>query len=189
MSLPPVPTPARPKTVTTAAGLLLAAVVVLLAQVPAYVYDLARFGAVVERAAAVTGASAADVHAEKSASDTTDGFALFVLALCVILLIYCARGILRPNHVARVLTAVTCGALLLCCGGVFALNAFMPAGSDLDRQVADAQNAMYPAWTMIVQYLGLLLYPLLTAALVLLLVPSANRYYRPRYVAYLVPVE
>jgi hypothetical protein len=88
-----------------------------------------------------------------------------------------------------VLTAVTCAALLLCCGGVVALSAFMPARTDLDRQVIEVQDAMYPAWTTALQYVGLLLYPLLAAALVLLVVPSANRYYRPRYVAYLVPVE
>jgi hypothetical protein len=181
--------PGRPWSVTVASGLLLAAILVLLAQLPVYVYDLLNFGAVVDGAAAAIGASASDAAAAKSASNVTDGVVLVLFGLCVLLLLVCVRGISRPSDPARIATVATCGALFLCCGGQLGVNSVLSGRqSDLMREIAIRQDASYPAWTGLVDYLDLLIYPLLLGALILLLLPASSRYFRPPYRAYLVPL-
>jgi hypothetical protein len=171
---------------------LLLTVLVFGTQLLAYAYDLVRYPVMVDRAAGSIGADAADVSAEKTASGTTDGIALVILVLCVGVLLLCVAGLRRGSPRARVGTLVTCVALLVCCGGVLLTDNLVPisAQSALRTAAIRLADASYPGWVDVLSYLGLLVYPLLLTATVLLLVPASTRFFRrPAYLVYLVPVD
>jgi len=188
---PPQPPRARrPWTIRVVSYLLLLAVAVLLLQLAAYVYDLTAFGAVVDRAGRAVRASPADLDAATSASNISDAVALAVLLLCVLALLAGTAGIRRASPGGRVLSLVGCAVLLTCCTGVSVSNVVLAAPtSALDREITRLQDASYPYWVTVADYAGLLLYPLLLLAFVLLLLPASNRYFRPAGPIYLLPLD
>jgi hypothetical protein len=187
---PPLPRWRRPRTVTVATGALLGAAAVLLLQAAACVYDLANYGALVDRAGRMTGATAADISSEKSASNDGDATTLVVLLACVLVLLVGIAGIRRASNRARLLTVVVCVALVMCCTGTLIANDLVaPHTTALEQEAARLQDASYPTWLAVADVAALLIYPLLLGAFVLLLLPPSNRYFRPAAPIYLVPVD
>ncbi|GAA5177095.1 hypothetical protein GCM10023322_00900 [Rugosimonospora acidiphila] len=187
---PPTPRWRRPWTVTVAIGALLGTAAVLLAQAAAVLYDLVNYGKLVDLAGELTHASAADIGTEKSQSDTSDATTLLVVLIGVLVLLLAAAGVRRASNRARLLTLLTSGLLLVGCGATLAVdNLFAPPTSVLQHEAIRLQDASYPGWVNLAELAGLLIYPLLLGAFVLLLLPASNRYFRSPQPIYLVPAD
>ncbi|GIH13321.1 hypothetical protein Raf01_14930 [Rugosimonospora africana] len=180
----------RPWTVTVATGALLGTAAVLLLQAAACVYDLAKYPALVDRAGRATGATAADIGTEKSASNSGDAVTLVVLLVCVLVLLTSAAGLRRASNRARLVSLAASVALLMCCTGtVVANNLVASQNTALEREAVRLQDASYPAWFAAADAAALLIYPLLLVTFVLLLLPVSNRFFRAERLVYLVPVD
>ncbi len=180
----------RPWTVTVATGALLGTAAVLLLQAAACVYDLVSYPALVDRAGRATGATAADIGSEKSASNGGDAVTLIVLLACVVVLVAAAAGIRRGSNRARLLSLGACVALLMCCTGTVVANS-LTAGhrTALEQEAVRLQDASYPAWLAVADIAVLFAYPLLFGAFVLLLLPASDRFFRLGSPVYIVPLN
>jgi hypothetical protein len=129
------------------------------------------------------GASPQEATQERRADRVTDGVAIAVLLLTSAVLLVPALRLRRGRPVARVLSCVAgVGATLCCCGGyglgVAARSA--PDASELQAEVSRLSARETPVWVGLIALPSVLVAPLAIAAVVLLLVPPSNRFFRPR---------
>jgi hypothetical protein len=160
-------------------------VAALLALLPlvSLVYDLTHFGDVLRRAAERTAASPTEVSQALSANRIVNGVALAVVLLTAAALFVPVRWLRRGNPVARVLSCVAgAGAALCCCTGygLGMTGQSSPNGSDLQSEVSRLSVRETPAWVGLISLPAVLVAPLAITAVVLLLVPASNRFFRPQ---------
>jgi hypothetical protein len=183
--LPGVPAsgrPGRPATVTVAFILLVAAAVLVLLPIISLVYELTHFEELLRRAAERTGSDAA---AQADARDTEQiggALTIGVLVLASAGLLVPSVFLLRGSNVSRVLSCIAAGLAAVCCvgGGVLAIaSQSAPDTSELQRELTRLQTDETPTWVGL-SVLPTALVPLLAiAALVMLVLPASNRFFRP----------
>jgi hypothetical protein len=179
---PPPGRPAPPVTVKLSVSLLRLAAADILLRLISLGYDLGHFDDILHRAAERTGASPQDISNQRTGNLVADGVMIGVVLLIGAALLVPSFWLARGSPVARVLSCVSAGLVaLLCCGGLALAIAGQSAsrGSDLQSEVMRLTMDETPAWVTL-SALASVLTPLLAlAALVLLLVPPSNRFFRP----------
>ncbi len=179
---PPTGRPTPPLTVKLSVSLLRLAAVDVLLRVISLGYDLGHFDDILHRAAERTGASPQDISNQRTGNLVADGVMIGVVLLTAAALLVPSFWLSRGSPVARVLSCVAAGLVaLLCCGGLALAIASQSAsrGSDLQSEVVRLTVDETPAWVALSSLLSVLAPPLALAALVLLLVPPSNRFFRP----------
>jgi hypothetical protein len=168
--------------VTIAFVLLVLAGVLILLPLISLIYDLAHFDDLLRRAVERTGndpAARAQAHATELVGNT---IAIVLVVLTSVALLVPAVFLPRGSNVGRILSCIGAGLAALCCCAGAALafaGQSAPDTSDLQREVTRLQAEETPAWVGL-SVLPAALVPLLgIAALVLLVVPPSNRFFRP----------
>jgi hypothetical protein len=174
--------PSRPWSVSAASVLLVVAAVLAALPLVSLVYDLTHFDDVLRRAAERTGASPLEVSQQRTANRIVNSVAIAAVLLTSAALLVPAPWLRRGSPVARVLACVAgVGAALCCCTGyglgVTAQNS--RSGSELQSEVSRLSVQETPAWVGLVALPSVLVVPLAITAVVLLLVPPSNRFFRP----------
>jgi hypothetical protein len=175
--------PARPATVTAASVLLIVAAVLVLLPLVSVIYQLTHFDDVLRRAAERTGARPQEVDRERTFNQLTSWFTAGALMFISTALFVPTLWMRRGNPVARLLSSAAAGAATLCCCSAVGLAAASGQGSAnrsvLQTEATRLAQQETPGWVGFTALLALLV-PLFTiGALVLLLVPSSNRYFHP----------
>jgi hypothetical protein len=168
--------------VSLASALLLAAAVLALLPLVSLVYDLVHFGDVLRRAAERTAASPREVSQERGANRIVNGVAIGVVLLTAAALFVPALWLRRGNPVARVLSCVAgVGAALCCCTGygLGMAGQSSQTSSELQSEVSRLSVRETPAWVGLIGLPAVLVAPLAITAVVLLLLPPSNRFFRP----------
>jgi hypothetical protein len=179
-----VPGPrARPATVTAAFALLVISSALLLLPLVAMFYELTHFDAVLRRAADRTAASPREVGQEHAANQLTGWTAASALVLMSIAMFVPALWLGRGSPVGRLLSSAASGVATLCCCTGIGLATVTGQGSStrspLQSEATRLSRQETPGWVSLT-VLPVLLVPLLAiTVLVLLLLPSSNRFFRP----------
>jgi hypothetical protein len=180
----PHPDADRPWPVTVAVAALLAAAAGALLAAGGFGGELLVQGPLVDRAAAVTGADPGDVAAERIGSAVLFGLLLLVSLVAALGLGGVALWAARPGAAGRLAACATAGAVLLCCCGgvgVAAFAASTPAAGEtaFTAELSRLEAAETPGWVTGLLAAGVLLTPAASlAALTVLALPAASRYYR-----------
>jgi hypothetical protein len=184
---PPDPTagpgrPDRPATVTLAVILMLSAAVLVLFPIVSLVYELTHFDDVLRRAAQRTAAAAQEVDQQRVANRVVTGVGIVVAALTSAALAVPALWLRRGSAVARVLSCISAGAAAVCCCSGIGLGIAgqgSTGGSELQSEVSRLSAQETPVWVGLTALPAALVPLLAIAALVLLVVPPSNRFFRP----------
>jgi hypothetical protein len=177
----------RPWSVTSACVLLFLAALALLLVVPALGWDLAHFDRALTEAARRTEADGAEVASARSANTSTDLGFIVVAVLGAAVLVACGWWTRGGRTAARVAACVAAGFTALCCSGVIGLGALLGAGPDTSLLLTEAQRVQAratPGWVDVCENAALVTPVLCLAAVVLLLLPASNRYFRPAPLTY-----
>jgi hypothetical protein len=175
----PAGRPAPPSTVSLASVLLVVAAVLVLLPLVSLVYDLTHFGDVLRRAAERTAASPQEVSQERAANRIVTGVAIAVVLLTAAALFLPALWLRRGNRVARVLSCIAGVGAALCCCAASGLGVTGQSGSQLQSEVSRLSVRETPAWVGLTALPAVLVAPLAITAVVLLLLPASNRFFRP----------
>jgi hypothetical protein len=181
----------RPGSVLCAAVCCWLAALLLIAQVPQVVYDLATVAGTTREAGALTSASPAEVRNEIGGARIFDIVVLLVLVVLAGSLVLTALRFAAGNDRARVIGIVAACVVLLCCGGAMVgsvVGGRQPDATEFQRQVTQLQEAHNPAWVGWLAIAALAVYPLLLTGMVLLLVAPSRRYFRPFSGYYVYPL-
>jgi hypothetical protein len=160
----------------------MAAAVLALLPLVSLVYDLAHFDDVLRRAAERTAASPQEVGQERNANRIVNGVAIAVVLLTAAALSVPALWLRRGNPVSRVLSCVAgVGAALCCCTGygLGTAGQSSQSSSELQSEVSRLSVRETPVWVGLIALPAVLVAPLAITAVVLLLVPPSNRFFRP----------
>jgi hypothetical protein len=163
----------------------------LVAQVPQVVFDLATVPGVTRRAGALTAASPVEIRNEIGGARIFDIVVLVVLVVLAGSVVLSALWFFRGRDGARVVAIVAASAVMLCCGMALVgsvVGGHQPDATEFQRQVTQLQEAHTPAWTGWLTLAALAVYPLLLAGMVLLLVGPSRRYFRPFAGYYVYPL-
>jgi hypothetical protein len=174
--------PGRPATVTVAFILLVAAAVLVLLPIVSLIYELTHFEELLRRAAERTGSDPAAQADARSTEQIGGALTIGVLVLASAGLLVPSVFLLRGSNVGRVLSCIAAGLAALCCvaGGVLAVaSQSAPDTSELQRELTRLQTDETPTWVGL-SVLPTALVPLFAiAALVMLVLPASNRFFRP----------
>jgi hypothetical protein len=179
---PPPGRPAPPVTVKLSVSLLRLAAAAVLLRLISSGYALGHFDDILHRAAERIGASPQDISNQRTGNLVANGVAIGGALLIGAALLVPSFWLSRGSPVARVLSCVAAGLVaLLCCGGLALAIAGQSAsgGSKLQSEVERLTVDETPAWVTLSALASALAPPLALAALVLLLVPPSNRFFRP----------
>jgi hypothetical protein len=168
--------------VTIAFVLLVLAAVLILLPLISLIYELTHFEDLLRRAVERTGNDPI-ARAEAHTSELVSGaIAIALLVLTSIGLLVPSVFLLRGSNVGRVLSCVAAALAALCCvaGGAFAIaGQSAPDTSELQRELTRLQTEETPTWVGL-SALPAALVPLLAiSALVMLVLPPSNRFFRP----------
>lgn len=201
---PPV-RPARPGTVTVAFYLQLAIVLLLLVGIGIAVAQAVHFDGLIDRAARLTDADPAEVSSERTGNVIGTLVVGVPSLLLAVWLAACAVPLHRGSNAARILTVVAGGLQLLACVGPFGCGLLLipmmfaappewegagepPPEWETDPYFADSEfyDTLYADsaqdWFFAgLGLVGLVVFALSLAVVVLVLVPPANRYFVPRH--------
>ncbi len=174
--------PGRPATVTVAFILLLAAAVLVLLPIVSVIYELTHFEELLRRAAESTGSDAAAQADARNTEQVGGALTIGMLVLASAGLLVPSVFMLRGSNVARVVSCVAAGLAAVCCvvGGVLAIaSQSAPDTSELQRELTRLQTDETPTWVGL-SALPTALVPLLAiGALIMLVLPASNRFFRP----------
>jgi hypothetical protein len=178
--------PARrrpPPTVVFAVVLLLAAAGCTLLVIATFVDDLIRVDALIDEAARTAGGSADEVAQARTTTRIADGIGIGVAVLMAGALAGTALWLLRGSHIGRVLGCVAAGVSAVCCCGTTTfgiISSQSQADSEFAAELSRLQADRAPAWSGLLFLAAALVVPLSSiTALVLLVVPPSNRFFRP----------
>lgn len=161
--------------------LVLAAVLILLPLI-SLIYELSHFESLLRRAAESSGSDPAARSDARTTEQIGGAITIGLLVLASIILLVPAMFLLRGSNVGRVLSCIAAALATLCCfaGGAFAIaGQRTPDTSELERELTRLQTEETPTWVGL-SGLPAALVPLLAiAALVMLLLPPSNRFFRP----------
>lgn len=174
--------PPRPATVTIAFVLLVLAAVLILLPLISLIYELSHFESLLRRAAESSGSDPAARSDARTTEQVGGAIGIGLLILASISLLVPSMFLLRGSNVGRVLSCIAAALATLCCfaGGAFAIaGQRTPDTSELERELTRLQTEETPTWVGL-SGLPAALVPLLAiAALVMLLLPPSNRFFRP----------
>jgi hypothetical protein len=174
--------PPRPATVTIAFVLLVLAAVLILLPLISLIYELSHFESLLRRAAERTGTDPAAQSDTRTTEQIGGAITIGLLVLASIGLLVPSMFLLRGSNAGRVLSCVAAALATLCCfaGGAFAIaGQSAPDTSELQRELTRLQTEETPTWVGL-SALPAALVPLLAiAALVMLVLPPSNRFFRP----------
>jgi hypothetical protein len=145
--------------------------------------ELAHVDELVDRAARVTEASAAETDPARTTLKAFDAIGIATCAVIGLSFLGLGYWSFRGSHVGRVLTCVAAGAATMCCCGSGGLS--LVANSQQSQQSAFStelarQQAESATFTGLLLLAALGLVPLASlGALVMLVLPPSNRYFRP----------
>jgi hypothetical protein len=174
--------PARPATVTVAFFLLVLAAVLILLPLISLIYELTHFESLLRQAAERTGSDPAAQSDARTTEQIGGGITVGLLVLASIGLLVPSMFLLRGSNAGRVLSCIAAALATLCCfaGGAFAIaGQSAPDNSELERELTRLQTDETPTWVGL-SALPAALVPLLAiAALIMLVLPPSNRFFRP----------
>ena len=175
--------PPRPATVKIAVWLaVLAAVCMVLAAVTV-VEEWLRFYDQLGRAGSIAGATADEIASRRTSDTVYYAVVVVILLLVAAAYVLLGRFAWRGGNGARVGLAVVCGVSVLCCGALMGIGVLLDdvsTGEPLDDVLARVLSETQPGWAATLTGLAAIVFvPASLVLLVLLLVPSSNRFFQP----------